>query len=222
MTVSELGKRAKSTQSFLSMATTDDKNKALRAIAISLIENQDKIIAANKTDLENGKVSGLSSGMLDRLMLNSERIDGIAQGVLQVAKLEDECGKTIYEYKKDNGLCIKKITVPIGVIGIIFEARPNVTADAAALCLKSGNAVILRGGKEAINSNKAICEAMRNAVKSEGFPENIIQLVEDTSRQSATDMMKMTDYLDCLIPRGGKGLIKSVVENSTVPVIETG
>lgn len=222
MTVSELGKRAKSTQSFLSMATTDDKNKALRAIAISLIENQDKIIAANKTDLENGKVSGLSSGMLDRLMLNSERIDGIAQGVLQVAKLEDECGKTIYEYKKDNGLCIKKITVPIGVIGIIFEARPNVTADAAALCLKSGNAVILRGGKEAINSNKAICEAMRSAVKSEGFPENIIQLVEDTSRQSATDMMKMTDYLDCLIPRGGKGLIKSVVENSTVPVIETG
>lgn len=222
MTVSELGKRAKATQTFLSMATTDDKNKALRAIAVSLLENQDKIIAANKIDLENGKQNGLSVGLLDRLMLNFERIDGIAQGVLQVAKLEDECGKTVYEYKKDNGLYIKKITVPIGVIGIIFEARPNVTADAAALCLKSGNAVILRGGKEAINSNKAICEAMRAAVKREGFPEDIIQLVEDTSRQSATDMMKMTEYLDCLIPRGGKGLIKSVVENSTVPVIETG
>ncbi len=222
MTVSELGKRAKATQAFLSMATTDDKNKALRAIAVSLIENQDKIIAANKIDLENGKANGLSDGMLDRLMLNSSRIDGISQGVLQVAKLEDECGKTVYEYEKDNGLYIKKITVPIGIIGIIFEARPNVTADAAALCLKSGNAVILRGGKEAINSNKAICAAMRDAVKGEGFPEDIIQLVEDTSRQSATDMMKMTEYLDCLIPRGGKGLIKSVVENSTVPVIETG
>lgn len=222
MTVLELGKNAKATQSYLSMVTTDDKNRALLAIADALIKNSDAIIEANKIDLENGKNAGLNAGLLDRLMLNAERIEGIANGVKQVASLEDECGKTVYEYKKDNGLYIKKVTVPIGVIGIIFEARPNVTADAAALCLKSGNAVILRGGKEAINSNKAIANTMRNALNSVGFPKDVIQLVEDTTRQSSTDMMKMTDYLDCLIPRGGKGLIKAVVENSLVPVIETG
>lgn len=222
MTVLELGKNAKATQSYLSMVTTDDKNRALLAIADALINNSDAIIEANKIDLENGKNVGLNAGLLDRLMLNAERIEGIANGVKQVASLEDECGKTVYEYKKDNGLYIKKVTVPIGVIGIIFEARPNVTADAAALCLKSGNAVILRGGKEAINSNKAIANTMRNALDSVGFPKDVIQLVEDTTRQSSTDMMKMTDYLDCLIPRGGKGLIKAVVENSLVPVIETG
>lgn len=222
MTLNELGKSAKATQTFLSLVTTDDKNKALTAIADALIEHKNDIIKANMIDLENGKANGLNSGLLDRLMLDGDRIDGIADGVRQVAELEDECGKTIYEYKKENGLVIKKITVPIGVIGIIYEARPNVTADAAALCLKSGNAVILRGGKEAINSNKSITEIMRNAIKSVGFPENVIQLVEDTNRQSSTDMMQLTDYLDCLIPRGGKNLIKAVVENSTVPVIETG
>lgn len=222
MTVLELGKNAKATQSYLSMVTTDDKNRALLAIADALIKNSDAIIEANKIDLENGKNAGLNAGLLDRLMLNAERIEGIANGVKQVASLEDECGKIVYEYKKDNGLYIKKVTVPIGVIGIIFEARPNVTADAAALCLKSGNAVILRGGKEAINSNKAIANTMRDALESVGFPKDVIQLVEDTTRQSSTDMMKMTDYLDCLIPRGGKGLIKAVVENSLVPVIETG
>lgn len=222
MTLIDLGKNAKATQNFLSLVTDEDKNRALISIADALIENKDNIIKANQIDLENGKSNGLNTGLLDRLMLDSGRIDGIADGVRQVAGLEDECGKTVYEYKKDNGLLIKKITVPIGVIGIIYEARPNVTADAAALCLKSGNAVILRGGKEAINSNKAIADVMRAALKSVGFPENVIQLVEDTSRQSSTDMMKLTDYLDCLIPRGGKNLIKAVVENSTVPVIETG
>lgn len=222
MTVEELGKRAKATQVFLSQVTTQDKNKALVEIANALVDNKNEIIKANQIDLENGKRNGLNAGLLDRLMLDSDRIDAIAKGVLQVAELEDECGKTVYEYKKDNGLIIKKITVPIGVIGIIFEARPNVTADAASLCLKSGNAVILRGGKEAINSNKAICSVMRNAVEKAGFPSDVIQLVEDTDRSSANEMMKMTQYLDCLIPRGGKGLIKSVVENSTVPVIETG
>ncbi|MCR5207087.1 MAG: glutamate-5-semialdehyde dehydrogenase [Eubacterium sp.] len=222
MTVKELGKRAKGTQIFLSSVTSQDKNRALIAIADGLTENAGKIIEANKTDLENGKNAGLGDGLLDRLMLNEERIKGIADGVREVAALEDACGKTVYEYKKDNGLLIKKITVPIGVIGIIFEARPNVTADAAALCLKSGNAVILRGGKEAINSNKAICEVMRGALKSAGFPEDCIQLVENTSRESANEMMTMNGYLDCLIPRGGKGLIKAVVSNSTVPVIETG
>lgn len=222
MSVLELGKKAKATQVFLSKVTTEDKNKALISIADALVKNQNLIIEANKIDLENGRNNGLNAGLLDRLMLDSARISAIADGVSQVASLEDECGKIVYEHEKENGILIKKITVPIGVIGIIFEARPNVTADAAALCLKSGNAVILRGGKEAINSNKAICEIMRNAVADAGFPKDVIQLVEDTSRESANEMMRMTEYLDCLIPRGGKGLIKAVVENSTVPVIETG
>ena len=222
MTVKELGINAKNTQTFLSQVTTEDKNRALNAIADELEKHCGDIIKANKTDLENGKNNGLNAGLLDRLMLDEGRIKAIADGVREVAALEDACGKVVYEYDKDNGLKIKKITVPIGVIGIIFEARPNVTADAAALCLKSGNAVILRGGKEAINSNTAIAETMRNAVESAGFPKDVIQLVGDTSRQSANDMMTMNEYLDCLIPRGGKGLIKAVVENSTVPVIETG
>lgn len=222
MTVLELGKKAKATGNFLSLITTDEKNKALIAIADALENHSQRIIEANKMDLENGKQNGLNAGLLDRLMLNEERITGIADGVRQVAELEDECGKIVYEHKKENGLIIKKVTVPIGVIGIIFEARPNVTADAAALCLKSGNAVILRGGKEAINSNKTIVSVMCDAIESVGFPRDVIQLVEDTSRQSSVDLMKMTEYLDCLIPRGGKGLIKAVVENSSVPVIETG
>lgn len=221
MTVKELGINAKKTQIFLSTVTTEDKNRALLSIADALEENAKEIIKANKKDLENGEKNGLNAGLLDRLMLDEKRIKDIANGVREVAALEDECGKTVYEYEKENGLKIKKITVPLGVIGIIFEARPNVTADAAALCLKSGNAVILRGGKEAINSNTAIAETMRNAVERAGFPKDVIQLVEDTSRQSSKDMM-MNEYLDCLIPRGGKGLIKAVVENSTVPVIETG
>ena len=222
MSVKELGIKAKRTQNFLSMVTTEDKNRALSCIAQALINEKENIINANKTDLENGRAAGLNEGLLDRLMLDSARIEAVASGVREVAALEDACGKVVYEYKKDNGLVIRKITVPIGVIGIIYEARPNVTADAAALCLKSGNAVILRGGKEAINSNTAITNAMRGALKKAGFPEDCIQLVEDTSRESANEMMTMNEYLDCLIPRGGKGLIKAVVANSTVPVIETG
>ena len=222
MSVKELGIKAKRTQNFLSMVTTEDKNRALSCIAEALMNEKENIINANKTDLENGRAAGLNEGLLDRLMLDSARIEAVASGVREVAALEDACGKVVYEYKKDNGLVIRKITVPIGVIGIIYEARPNVTADAAALCLKSGNAVILRGGKEAINSNTAITNAMRGALKKAGFPEDCIQLVEDTSRESANEMMTMNEYLDCLIPRGGKGLIKAVVANSTVPVIETG
>ena len=222
MSVKELGIKAKQTQTFLSQVNTDDKNRALLAIADALEKNTDAIIAANEADLENGRINGLNAGLLDRLMLNAERIAGIADGVRQVAALEDACGKVVYEYAKDNELKIQKITVPIGVIGIIYEARPNVTADAAALCLKSGNAVILRGGKEAVNSNKEIVSVMQGALESAGFPRETVQLVEDTTRESANEMMKMTEYLDCLIPRGGKGLIKAVVENSTVPVIETG
>ncbi len=222
MNVTDLGKKARGIQTFLAQVSTEDKNRALLAIADALSENKNQIIFANEIDLETGRLEGLNSGLLDRLMLDSDRIDGIANGVREVAALPDACGKVIYEYQKENGLKIKKITVPIGVIGIIYEARPNVTADAAALCLKSGNAVILRGGKEAINSNKEIVRIMQDALQSVGFPRETVQLVEDTSRNSAKLMMVMNDYLDCLIPRGGKGLIKAVVENSTVPVIETG
>lgn len=222
MTVKKLGENAIKVKTFLAQVSSEDKNKALEAIAQSLVSNKEKIISANEIDLENGKNAGLNAGLLDRLMLDGDRIDGIAEGVRQVAALNDPCNKVLSEYKKDNGLLIKKITVPLGVIGIIYEARPNVTADAAALCLKSANAVILRGGKEAINSNTVIAEIMRNAVESVGFPKDVIQLVQDTSRGSANEMMTLNGYLDCLIPRGGKNLIKSVVENSTVPVIETG
>lgn len=222
MTVTEQGKRARATLAFMSQVDSEQKNKALNAIANMLEKNSDRIIEANAIDLEQGRNSGLSEGLLDRLMLNEERIKAMADGVRQVAGLADPCGKILSEYKKDNGLLIKKITVPIGVIGIIFEARPNVTVDAAALCLKSGNSVILRGGKEAINSNTALSEIMRSALDEVGFVKDAIQLVTDTTRQSSADMMHMNEYLDCLIPRGGKGLIKAVVENSTVPVIETG
>lgn len=222
MTVVDMGKRAKGTMPFLSQVTAEQKNSALLAIADALENKKDDIIEANKIDMLAGEKAGLNSGLLDRLLLDSDRIDGIASAVRDVAALDDPCGKTVSEYHKDNGLIIKKVTVPMGVIGIIFEARPNVTADAAALCLKSGNAVILRGGKEAINSNTAIADIMRDAVESAGFPKDVIQLVQDTSRQSSTDLMHLDEYLDCLIPRGGKGLIRAVVENSTVPVIETG
>ena len=222
MTVTEQGKRARATLAFMSQVDSEQKNKALNAIANMLEKNSDRIIKANAIDLEQGRNNGLSEGLLDRLMLNEERIKSMADGVRQVAGLADPCGKILSEYQKDNGLLIKKITVPIGVIGIIFEARPNVTVDAAALCLKSGNSVILRGGKEAINSNTALSEIMRSALDEVGFVKDAIQLVTDNTRQSSADMMHMNEYLDCLIPRGGKGLIKAVVENSTVPVIETG
>lgn len=222
MTVVDMGKRAKGTMPFLSQVTAEQKNSALLAIADALENKKDDIIEANKIDMLAGEKAGLNSGLLDRLLLDSDRIDGIASAVRDVAALDDPCGKTVSEYHKDNGLIIKKVTVPMGVIGIIFEARPNVTADAAALCLKSGNAVILRGGKEAINSNTAIADIMRDAVESAGFPKDVIQLVQDISRRSSTDLMHLDEYLDCLIPRGGKGLIRAVVKNSTVPVIETG
>ena len=217
-----LGNNALKAKDFLSTVTTRQKNIALAEIARGLRENCETIIQENKIDIENAKKDGLPDALVDRLMLNESRINAIADSVEQVAELPDPCGEILSEYIKDNGLKITKVSVPIGVIGIIYEARPNVTADAAVLCLKSSNAVILRGGKEAINSNMAIAGVMRAALKSCGFDENCIQLVTDTSRDSANEMMRMKGYLDCLIPRGGKGLIRSVVENSTVPVIETG
>lgn len=217
-----LGNNALKAKDFLSTVTTKQKNDALLEIAKGLRENCETITQENKIDIENAKKDGLPDGLVDRLMLDEGRINAIAHSVEQVAELPDPCGEILSEYIKENGLKITKVSVPIGVIGIIYEARPNVTADAAVLCLKSSNAVILRGGKEAINSNMAIAGVMRAALKKCGFDENCIQLVTDISRESANEMMKMKGYLDCLIPRGGKGLIRSVVENSTVPVIETG
>lgn len=218
----KLGENALAAKDFLATVTTEQKNKALLAIAAALRENGETIILENKKDLENGKAAGLNDGLLDRLMLNEARINDIASAAENVASLPDPCGRLLDEIKRPNGLDIKKISVPIGVIGIIYEARPNVTVDAAGLCLKSSNAVILRGGKEAINSNMALASVMRTAIEDCGFDKNCIQLVTDTSRESANQMMTMNGYIDCLIPRGGKGLIRSVVRNSTVPVIETG
>ncbi len=222
MTILEtMGANAKAASRFL-MTAGAKKDIALKAIADALRFNIDKIIKANDIDIENGKNAGLTESLLDRLRLSEERIKGMADGVEQVAALPDPVGRIIDGKTLKNGLQIEKVTVPMGVIGIIYEARPNVTSDAAALCLKAGSAVILRGGKEAINSNKAVAEIMRNAIESVGFPRDCVALVEDTSRQSATELMQLSDYLDVLIPRGGAGLIKSVVSNAKVPVIETG
>lgn len=217
-----LGINAKEAEKTLMVASSEKKNQALKKIAEGLIENTDKIIEANKVDLENGEKNGMAKSMLDRLKLDKERIQGMAKGVLDVATLPEPVGRILSATERPNGLRIEKVSTPIGVIAVIFEARPNVTSDAAALCLKSGNTVILRGGKEAINSNKTIAKVMRQAVKEAGMPEDVIQLVEDTSRESANELMKMNEYVDVLIPRGGAGLIQAVVKNATVPVIETG
>ena len=217
----QMGANAKSAARVL-MNAGAIKDEALFAIAKALRSNAQAIIDANKTDLENGKAAGLTDSLLDRLKLDEARIEGMAQGVEQVAAQSDPIGRIIEGRTLKNGLQIEKITVPMGVIGIIYEARPNVTSDAAALCLKAGSAVILRGGKEAIHSNTAIMNVMREAIASAGLPRDCAALVTDTTRQSATDLMQLSEYLDVLIPRGGAGLIKSVVENAKVPVIETG
>ena len=220
--LTQLGIGAKKAERVLMTASSQQKNKALEEIAKALIENSAYIEEKNTIDINNAHENGMSESMIDRLSLNESRIKAISDAVLQVASLDDPCGKVVSGTKRPNGLLIEKVTVPLGVIAVIFEARPNVTVDAAALCLKSGNCVILRGGKEAINSNKAMTEIMRNAIAKVGLPKNCIQLVEDTSRDSAVALMKMNDYVDVLIPRGGAGLIKSCVANATVPVIETG
>ncbi len=221
LSVRELGKNAKDASKILSVAKKE-KNDALKNIAQALIDNADFIIKANDADIQNAKNNGLSDAMIDRLTLTKDRIDSIAQGVREIIAMPDPVGKVLSGNTLDNGLNITKVTVPLGVIGIIFESRPNVTADAAALCLKAGNCVILRGGKEAINSNKAIVEVMRDAIDKASLPKDCINLVEDTTRQSSIELMELSDYLDVLIPRGGAGLIRAVVENAKVPVIETG
>lgn len=197
------------------------KNNALLSIADALCGRSEEIISANNKDIENAKNNGMAKAMLDRLRLTRERIEDIAEGVRQVVSLDDPIGEVINTKKRPNGLLIGKKRVPLGVIAIIYEARPNVTVDAAALCLKTSNACILRGGSEAINSNTAIMKIMQEAAYAAGIPQGAMNIIEDTSRETATGLMKMNGYVDVLIPRGGKGLIKSVVDNATVPVIET-
>lgn len=223
MTALELqGKRAKEAARGLAVAGTQVKNAALEAIAAALEARIGDILAANARDLEAARENNMRPSLLDRLALDETRIAAMAEGVRQVAALPDPIGTVTEMGRRPNGLVIGKRRVPLGVIGIIYEARPNVTVDAAALCLKSGNAVILRGGKEAFHANTALTLLMRSALEQSGLSADCVALVEDTSRDSAREMMDLTGYLDVLIPRGGAGLIKSVVENAHVPVIQTG
>ncbi len=217
-----MGKAARKAAASLAVTSSLKKNEALLKIAEALTENADEIIKANREDLAAAEAGGLAKTMLDRLALSDARIAGIAEGIRQVAALPDPVGEVTEGSVRPNGLQIRKVRVPLGVIAIIYEARPNVTADAAALTLKSGNAVILRGGKEAVRSNIAIAGIMRKACLEAGLDPDCIQLIEDTDRQTETALMKLNGYVDVLIPRGGAGLIRSVVENATVPVIETG
>ena len=221
MTLDEIGAKAKKASYSLSCMGSAKKNEALLAMADALRENCAYIIEKNSEDIENAR-GKIKDSLIDRLSLDEKRVNSMADGIEDVISLPDPIGVGLGSSVRPNGLKIEKVRVPLGVIAIIYEARPNVTADAAALTLKSGNAVILRGGKEAINSNMAIVSVMRGALEKCGVDPNAVQLIEDTSRETANALMRLNKYVDVLIPRGGAGLIKSVVENSTVPVIETG
>lgn len=218
----KLGKNAKEAESTVRNLSTNKKNEVLLAVADKLLSDAQILIQANAQDMEEGKRNHMPEGLLDRLLLTKERIEGMAEGLRQVAGLEDPIGEVTGMKKRPNGLLIGQKRVPLGVIGIIYEARPNVTADAFALCFKTGNVVILKGGSDAIHSNEAIVECIRRTLKENGVTEDAIQLIADTSRETAAQFMKMNQYVDVLIPRGGRGLIKAVVEQSTIPVIETG
>ena len=220
MGVKELAQKAKSASYILARAKTSVKNSALLLMADRLEEKSKEILDANKIDLENAR--NLSSALIDRLTLNEKRISAMAISLREVARLEDPVGKTVSAWRRPNGLEIQKIRVPIGLIGIIYEARPNVTADAAGLCLKAGNAVILKGGSEAINSNRKIVEILQSAVKDVGLPPEVISFIDDTRREATLELMHCDEYVDLLIPRGGANLIQTVRRESTVPVIETG
>ncbi len=217
----KMGERAKAAARSLACAGPR-KDKALLAMAQALEDGMEGILEANRQDVEAARAGGMSASLLDRLSLSQARVHAMAEGVRQVAAQADPIGSVVKGGQRPNGMSIRQIRVPLGVVGIIYEARPNVTADAAALCLKAGNAVILRGGKEAIRSNSAILDCMAAAAQAAGLPEGSLQLVRDTTRASSLEMMGLTGYLDVLIPRGGAGLIRTVVENSRVPVIETG
>ena len=218
----KLGQNAKDAEVVLRNLSTNDKNRTLETVAQALTDHTEEILKANALDVENGKKNQMPEGLIDRLMLNADRIGGMADGLRQLVGLEDPIGEVTGMKKRPNGLLIGQKRVPLGVIGIIYEARPNVTSDAFGLCFKTGNVVILKGGSDAIHSNTAIVKCIREALVSSGITENAIQLIEDTSRETAAEFMKMNQYVDVLIPRGGRGLIKAVVNQSTIPVIETG
>lgn len=218
----QLGKNAKEAENTLRTISTNQKNRVLAAVADHLVESSEKLLEANAVDVSNGKKNNMSEGLIDRLLLTSDRIEGMAEGLRQLVALEDPIGEITGMKKRPNGLLIGQKRVPLGVIGIIYEARPNVTADAFGLCFKTGNVVILKGGSDAIHSNEAIVECIRETLVSEGVTPDAIQLIQDTSRETAAEFMKMNEYVDVLIPRGGRGLIKAVVNQSTIPVIETG
>ena len=222
MELLDICKQAKKIAPKIGILDTNTKNQALLAAADFLVKEQNFILDANKIDIENGKKNHMPEGMLDRLLLTEARIAQMAEGLQQVAALDDPIGEVLGMKKRPNGLMIGQKRVPLGVVGIIYEARPNVTADAFALCFKTGNVVILKGGSDAIHSNIAIVETIRKALAKESIPEQAISLIEDTSRETAAVFMKMNEYVDVLIPRGGAGLIKAVVNQATIPVIETG
>lgn len=221
-TVRELGATAKAASRALALAASAQKNAALTSAARALDERRALILEANALDVKNARAGGMSEAFIDRLTLTDARIDGMIEGVLEIVGLKDPVGVMLERRELECGLSLEKITTPIGVIAVIFESRPNVAADSAALCIKSGNAVILRGGKEAINSTTAICAAFSAALAEAELPAEGVQLVGDTTRESATQLMTLNEYIDLLIPRGGRGLIRSVVDNASVPVIETG
>lgn len=220
--LNELGQRAQSARRILSQLDTETKDRALQRIADTLRAEKEQILAENMKDLERGAQDGLSKALLDRLRLTGERVEGVATGVEEVIELDDPIGSLMAEWDRPNGLKLQRIRVPLGVIGMIYEARPNVSVDASVLCLKTGNAVILRGSSSALQSNMALVTAMRRALDEAGLPVDAIQLVQDTSRATAAQFMRLSDYLDVLIPRGGAGLIKNTVQNASVPVLETG
>ncbi len=221
-TLETIGRRAKDAAFIMQSVDTQEKNASLKAAAEALRKNQDKILAANAEDVAQGEANGMHPGMVDRLRLNAERIDAMAVGLLQVADLDDPVGETLADWTRPNGLHIRKVRVPFGVVGIIYESRPNVTADAFALCFKTGNAVILKGGSDAIHSNIAIADVLRDALISCGLPADALQMITDTDRKVTQEFMRLDAFVDVLIPRGGAGLIRAVVEGSTIPVIETG
>lgn len=218
----ELGKRAMTAKYVLQALSTEQKNAALRAVAKAFLARKQEMLSANEKDLKIGEENGMHPGLLDRLRLTEERIDGMADGLMEITELSDPVGEVLERFDRPNGLRITKLRVPFGVIGIIYESRPNVTADAFGLCFKTGNAVILKGGKDAIHSNIAISGIIRETLEQEGILKDAVQLITDTDRQTTNEFMRMNRYVDVLIPRGGAGLIRAVVENSTIPVIETG
>lgn len=222
MDLKEMGKKAAAAKYLLQKLTEQEKNQVLLAVADALEKNNEKILAANAVDLQNGEEKGMHPGMLDRLRLTEERIRAMADGLREIVDLPDCLNEIIETFTRPNGLKISKVRVPLGVIGIIYESRPNVTADAFGLCFKTGNAVILKGGSDAIHSNTAITEVIREALSGVGVTADAVQLITDTNRETTTQFMKLNGYIDVLIPRGSAGLIRAVVENSTIPVIETG